>query len=400
MENKKPKLLLTYIESGMGHITSMQAVKEGLEKRHCDEFELKDFYPMNDDGKAKKYEEFQIKQVFNTNTVPGFGKFIFVLLEIFGRQFFLRLFHRTLLKGSTDSVVARYAAEKPDVIVSTNHYTTFCALEYQKRYDKNVMVATYNPDNNTHVWWDNREKLFIVNNDMAYREARRRGFPESSLKKVSYTVRNKLVNCTLTKAECRAKYNLPADKFTVIVADGAYAMANAKDFALELFCTEKPITVLFIAGKNEALYENMLKIKDILAAHGRDNVTLEVYPFMPDIHELYRAADVFVTKGGPNSIFDSVYMGTPVIVNYCSQPMEQKSYVLWVKTLGCGVGCFKKRKIRPLIESYIDNPALLDEYRKNVKKFEGMPSGSDAIADIISIEFKKHQAEVQSGKAK
>lgn len=398
MDNK-PKILFAFTESGLGHITSMQAIKEGIEKKYGDDFELVSIYPMNDDGPAKKYENFMIKQVINTNGHRGLGKFIFALLEVFGRQFFLRLFHRTIIKKSTDSVVNRLSEERPDIIISTNHYTTFCALEYQKRINPSVFVATYNPDNNTHVWWDNREKVFIVNSDKAYDEAISRHFKKEQLFKVGYTVRKTLVEYSLSKDESRKKYGLPLDKFTAILADGAYASANAKDFTMELLKTQKPLTVLFIAGKNQQMLETLNAIKDKLKAAGKDNITLEVYPFMPDIHELYRAADVFITKGGPNSIYDSIYMGTPVVVNYCSQPMEQQSYNLWVKDNQCGVGCFSKRKIRPLIESYIDNPQQLDEYKKNIAKFQGCPSGSEAAAEIIYAQYQKFK-ESNNGEAK
>lgn len=387
--NNKPKMLLTFIESGMGHITSLQSVKESLEKKYGDNFEIIDTYPMRDDGPAQRYEEFTIKQVLNTNHVPGLGIFIFFILEIIGKQCFLRFFHRTIMKKATDSVIDSFVRENPDLIISTNHYTTFCALEYKYRHNPDVFVATYNPDNNTHVWWDSRPSIFIVNNDLAYKEAVRRRFKKENLRQVDFTVRQKLVDANLTKTEYRQKYNLPLDKFTVIVADGAYASANAKKFTLELIKTDKPITIIFIAGKNAEMLEYMTKVKKDLEAQGKSNITFIVYPFMPDIHELYAASDIFITKGGPNSIFDSVYMGTPVIVNYYSQPMEKTSYKLWVKEFGCGVGCFKARKIRPLIESFIDNPSLMDEYRSNVQRFVKQPSGSDKVADIIYEEYLK-----------
>lgn len=267
--DKKPKILFAFTESGLGHITSMQAIKEGLEEKYNDDFEFVSIYPMNDGGPAKKYEEFMIKQVINTNGHRGLGKFIFALLELFGRQFFLRLFHRTIIKKSTDSVVKRFCEENPDIIISTNHYTTFCALEYQKRHNPNAFVATYNPDNNTHVWWDNREKVFIVNSDKAYKEALGRNFKKSQLFKVGYTVRKALMQYDLTKEESRKKYGLPTDKFTVILADGAYASANAKDFTLELLKTTKPLTLLFIAGEKPRNADNDERHKGQAFCHGK-----------------------------------------------------------------------------------------------------------------------------------
>ncbi|MEG1613389.1 MAG: glycosyltransferase [Clostridia bacterium] len=398
MEKRKPKLVLAFIESGMGHITSMQAVKEGLIRKYSDVFDIADVHPMDDNGPAKKYELFMIKQVLNTNTHKGFGPFIFFLLEILGRQWFFKLLHRTLIKASTDSAVDCFVKEAPDVIVSTNHYTTFCALEYKRKHNPNVLVVTYNPDNNTHVWWDGWSGIFIVNNEFAYDEALSRGFKKENMRKSSYTVRQKLVDSSLSKEEYRLKYNLPLDKFTVIIADGAYARAKSKDFAMELVKTDKPLTILFIAGKNDEMFANMTAERELLKKSNRTNITLEVYPFMPDIHELYKAADLFITKAGPNSIFDSLYMGTPVVVNYCSQPMEKKSYKWWVGRLHCGTACFNEHKIRPLVESYIENPSLLNEYKENLTKYAGQSSGSDEIADIVYTEYQKQKG-CANGKA-
>ena len=43
MEKKKPKVLLTYIESGMGHITSMNSIKASLEK-YSDKLDIVEDY--------------------------------------------------------------------------------------------------------------------------------------------------------------------------------------------------------------------------------------------------------------------------------------------------------------------------------------------------------------------
>lgn len=127
----------------------------------------------------------------------------------------------------------------------------------------------------------------------------------------------------------------------------------------------------------------MVKERYKLGKKGKTNITLRVYHFMPMIHELYKASDLFITKAGPNSILDSVLMGTPVCVNFCPQPMEKAAYIHFVKKLGCGFAQFKASKIRPTVEKLIDDPSLLDKYRDNIAGIAASENGADTIADFI-----------------
>lgn len=381
---KKVKVLATYIESGMGHITSIQAIVDSLNKNPNANCELVESYIMHGNRITEEYEKFLTKQVKQTNSCKFLGKLIFFSLDVLGAQYFMRLCNRTIFRKSMLATIEQIRKQNPDIVLSTHYYITFCALEYKRLYNPNCKVITYNPDNNTHCWWDGRDGMFLVNNPMARREAIRRGFKRENIVDVNSTVRQVLLETNGTKTYYRNKFNLPYDKFTVVVADGAYALAKSKPYTMELIKTDKPITILFIAGHNDKMFDYMMSVKKRLALEGRDNITLEVYRFLPNIHELYRAADLFITKGGPNSIYDSLYMGTPVVVNFCPQPMEKAAYTYYVKQCNCGFGVFNRYKIRPLVEKIIDNPSILDVPRQNLTKFRNIENGSDQIARYIN----------------
>ena len=51
----KKRVLMTYIESGMGHITSITSISDNLKKFYGDQFEIIDSYIMDeDDDKSLK----------------------------------------------------------------------------------------------------------------------------------------------------------------------------------------------------------------------------------------------------------------------------------------------------------------------------------------------------------
>lgn len=104
---------------------------------------------------------------------------------------------------------------------------------------------------------------------------------------------------------------------------------------------------------------------------------------MRNVYELYRAADVFITKAGPNSVLDCVLMNTPVIIDYYPHPIEKATKKLFVDKYGCGEYIKSPKKIRKRVEEFIDNPSLLSEYAENTKNFNKECNGADEIADII-----------------
>lgn len=393
-KNKKPRVLITYIESGMGHIMSATAIANKLKEKYGNELEIIEEHIMKCDNNKKqiKFEKFMSGQVKITNKVKGYGAFMFWLLEKLGQQRSLELIHKTIFKKATDGTIEAMRKRNPDVVISTHHFITLCAIELKKRYMPNLTIITYDPDNNVHCWWDNRSEIFITNNEIAVKEAiEKRKFKPEALKKVFFTARDSVVNAEGTKKDFRRKYGIPLDKFAVIVADGAYASANAKKYTLELMKTDLPLTIVMLAGKNEKVL-NYFKKK---AKKTKSNITLMPMGFTDKAHELYGACDVFITKGGPNAILDSLYMGTPVLANFYAQNMEKATINLFVNIMGCGVAIYNKKKARKQVEEWIKNPQLLDVYKDNIKKqLDKNQNGSSQIADIIMEEIEKKEKAV------
>lgn len=385
---KKPRVLITYIESGMGHIMSMKAIADELKKDYIDQLNLIETYIMQDDNDdvKLKFEKFLTNQTKMTNKVRFYGSAIFFILESFGKQHFMRFIHQTIFKKATDATIAAMLANEPDVIISTHYFITYCAIVLKKKFLPNLTVITYNPDNNVHVWWDNRGDIFINNNETASKEAyKRRHFSQKALHSVFFTARNDLINANKTKEEYRKIYDIN-NNFTIIIADGAYASGQAKTVCNQLLKTTRNVNILFIAGKNEKMYNYFSK----KALKVKKNINLKVLKFQSKIYELYAASDIFITKAGPNAILDCVFMKTPVIVDYYAHPIEKATANLFIDKLGCGKKVYRKRKILKEVEELIDHPELLEKYRQNIEKnLDKRNNGAKQIADIIVSELKK-----------
>ena len=381
----KPRVLVTYIESGYGHIVSAQAIAERLKDKYGDEMDIVETQIMRDDNDETliKFEKFLTTQTQATSRLRSYGDFVFGIINM-GRRPFMKFVHRTFFRKAVESMVQALWKRKPDVIISTHFFVTYCAMEYKNNVngERDVTVISYNPDNNVHVWWDSSSDLFITNNNLASTEAiRKRNYDYNKIKQVNFTVRKSVKEFDLTKEQCRQLYGIPQDRFCIMIADSAYAGGKGKSYCKWIARhTEQPLTVIFLAGKNKKMYEELRKFADTLP----HNIQLIPFEFTEKVYELYACADLFVTKAGPNSILDSLFVGTPIMIDNCPHPIERAACKLFVDSYGCGVTAFNKYKANRLINGYITDPSSLETYRQNiVKNIDKTCDGASQIADII-----------------
>lgn len=374
----KKKILVTFIESGFGHITSAKAISDSLKEQYGEKYNIIDCNIMKDSEKTVTFEKFLTKQTKATNKIHGYGFFIFTILEAFGGAKFLRFTHSTFFHSYVQATIEAFEKYKPDVIVSTHYFITYCAVEYKRKVDNNCLIVTYNPDNNVHPWWDNRDGIFITNNIYATEEAvEKRKFKSENCKTVNFACRTDLLECNESKEFYREKYGIDKDTFCVIVADGGYALGKCKAVTNELLKTNKKITIIAVAGKNEKVYNYFLN------KNPKENISFMSLPFVKNIYELYRAADLFITKAGPNAVSDCVFMNTPILIDYYPHPIEKATKKLFVDKFRCGEYIKSPRKIRKRVEELIENPHILDEYVKNTYNFKKECNGASEIACII-----------------
>ena len=385
---RKPRVVVSYIEAGMGHIVSAKAISDELKKNYGDKIDVVDLYFSKESKILKNYEKFLVDNVKRANKNAANSYMQFFFMNVFGKESSLKFVHNTTLLEYKNEMMKVFARKRPDMIVSTHFSPHHAAIELRNSHLNNMIVATYNPDPNVHGWWDNRADLFFVNNKYAKKQAIQDSkFLPLNVRQVGFTARENILNCNLTKEECRELHDLPQDKFTIILADGAYATSKLKIYANELCKSKKPMTLIIIAGKNKTVKEYFEAKQKTLPK----NITLKVFGYVDNIQELYRASDLFVTKAGPNAIQDSIFLGTPVLVNFFASPIENFTQKFFNNECGCGDTIMDKVKARKQIEKWIDNPELLRPYIENCHKFDNSKYGATEIAHEIYRTLKYHK---------
>ena len=395
----KQKILLTYVESGFGHISSMDGIYDVLCEKYGDIFDIQKSNILTEDGFTNliRINKFLIKQVQNTNKIPYFGRAIFPFISFLGGHKLLRFFHRQMANKSFRQGLYALRKRNPDVIVTNHYFTNLLAVEYKRRVNPDVVIINYNPDPTLHSFWDSRDGIFVVNNPLAYKKALKYKFKPDNLLQVTPCVRKCVENNTSSREQLREKYGLPRDKFTVVIADGGYMLGRGPKFAKKLIKSGLPITLCIIAGENKKRYKQFKDIEDgnakLKVAPG---MTLKTYPFMKEAYELYGAADVFLTKGGPNAVLDSIYMHTPVMINYCPHVIEAGTVKVFIDENGCGDTVYTPKKAVRRIKEFMADKSLLGVYEDKINELIAKGNGSDAVADIVVEHAKLKASEIEA----
>jgi UDP-N-acetylglucosamine:LPS N-acetylglucosamine transferase len=192
--------------------------------------------------------------------------------------------------------------------------------------------------------------------------------------------RKEIMEVTESKAFYREKYGLPQDRFTVMIAAGGYGKSGMSRVVKALVKHVKyPITLVAICGTNKRLYQKLQRMKDTV----QTKVDIRPYEFVDKVYELNRAADVFLTKGGPNAMLDSALMGVPVGVYYFASNIEYVSTYLFTDVLNCGRSFYQSWRIVKWINECVSDPTILDIYIHGANKVRQDGNGAVQIAQFI-----------------
>ena len=376
----KMKILITYVEAGNGHKVASQAIADALKEINTNqEFEIIEKNLFETNSRLKKYQDFLIKEVKKASASPIHSNIQLAFMNIFGAQNTLKFVNGFVYKSVRDLYINEIKKIKPDIIIDTHYFCAYCAVTYRNNFDRNCRVITYDPDNNVHGWWDRRVDKFVVNNQYAYKEAIQKHFKENQVERVSFITRKNILETNGTKDFYRKKYNIPQSDFVVKLADGIYGEAKMKSYIYELIKTDKRLSIIAIAGKNEKLYKELQELRTKLPS----NISLFPFPFVKEINELIIASDLFITKAGPNAVLDSVYLRVPIVINYYANKIEEATKRIFVDECKCGLYISDKKKCRKYVEECITDRSILNNFIENEKVFDKLKSGGSEIAKII-----------------
>jgi 1,2-diacylglycerol 3-beta-galactosyltransferase len=225
------------------------------------------------------------------------------------------------------SLVALYRSFKPDVIVSVHPLLNEPAL--RARADSGMravpFVTVITDLGRVHESWLTKEAdAIVVPAREVYDRALSRDVSPERLHLIGHPIHPKFDDVQGTKAEMRERLGLPADATIVLLMAGGEGGGKLYDTAVALANARLPIHLVVVCGRNEAMRARLEETAATLPT------PVTALGFTDRVPELFRAADLLVSKAGPGAIAEADAAQVPIVV-YDYVPGQELGNVEFVR---------------------------------------------------------------------
>lgn len=376
----KIRVLFAKTEAGMGHIVPLTSIKETFEKEYGDEFEIifSNFFVDSNNKDLLRFNNLLISEVKKANKSHAYGFASTTLMNIAGSKLSSCFVMKWKEKGVYKASLQYLDSLKPDVVVSS-HFSTNYYAEHMKN---KPLTVVYSPDVQIIKLFAYKSDLTLTPVEYGYQKAlKKHRFNKENLKLVDTCIKNEAIENKLSKEEAAKSLGIDSNKFTVCVADGGYGIGRALKILNECIKLNLELNLIIICGKNEEMYEQILKIKE------QNKTNVKIYPVSFKDYSLNYiiCSDLFCGKAGANAIAEAVYFGKPVIVTGCATQVELDNYKYYSKIVGCAVHISKPKKIVEKIIELKNNKDRLNRLSNNALSIHENFGSKKAAEEIYKL---------------
>lgn len=356
----RPSILFATIAAGGGHVATARAMAEAIERYYPGEFELRVSDYMKDVGVTgldRRHKQ-SWRRALRYPVLARTGQRI---IDSFPRQYMA--LQRRILRSFARAAAADLNADPPQLVVSNHGLITTGLAEAKRLYDLRLPVLTFatEPHNISAYWAEPRADLIVVPSEEVRRDLLRLGVPPNKLEVVGYPVRQSFLNPP-SKEEARGQLGI-RNRFTCLVTFGGEGVGGDQRRLVEtLLNSDSARQVVAVTGRNEALLAVLRKLS-------ASNDRLKVEGFVEDMAPYLAAADVFVGKAGPASVYEALAIGRPVLLTGYAG-LNERGVLRFVEREG--LGCYVRTRVSLLraVRRYASEPALSTEVALRCKALD------------------------------
>lgn len=137
-----------------------------------------------------------------------------------------------------------------------------------------------------------------------------------------------------------------------------------------------PLQLAVVAGRNERLRRRLEAVDWPVPTY--------IYGFVRTIPEMMAAADVIVTKAGPNTIAEALAVGRPMILTHYL-PGQEEGNVDYVVQGGAGRYAPEPEQVKEAIREWLSRPEVLTSFAQRAAAMGYPDAALDAARWIWEI---------------
>ena len=352
-------LILMAERTGTGHKSAANAIERNLVERGCTVKQLNCFPLMGKIG--VKMENCYI---------PLTTKYPLVWKMAHGaQQMFPGFVHNMVYSRLKKTLLKEIQEFQPDVIVSVHCMITKAVSKLLRKNNLKIpffinVIDLVNPPK---VWRDKRADMSFLPTEVVRQQYLRLGFKPEQLLVSGFPIREDIVIPNEPKKV--------TEKVRILMVNPSINLKKNLGFVRELVHIDN-VEIKFVCGRDEHLFQALMEEKKRNPLLSK----VEIFGFVKNMPELLNWAQILLTKAGPNMLLEGTRSGTAVVVTGHIPGQEAHNYE-YITRNKCGARCENPKKIRTLVQSWIDN-GLLQEYLANTLQAGGN-NGTQIIADYI-----------------
>ncbi len=364
-QNKKPRILFLFSDTGGGHRSATEAIIEALQLEYGDSFsfEMVDIF--------KDYAPRPL------NRLPDWYPYMVKAPQLWGASFYAtngrsqaRAITATMWPVAARTARAIIRNHPSDLVVTVHPIATSFILKALGRQKRPPFITVVTDMVTTHaLWFDRRSDLICVPTEAARLKAVHYGMPEEKLIVVGQPVARKYSVPAGNKDVLREKLGWPKDKTIVLLVGGGEGMGPLAKTARAIAESGLDVGIVIVAGRNQRLKSGLEKHHWAVPAF--------IYGFTKEMPDFMRAADVLVTKAGPGTIAEAFNAHLPIIL-YARLPGQEDGNVTYVCETGAGVWASTPKRVVTTLRSWVEHP----EEREKVVAACRLASRPDASITI------------------
>jgi 1,2-diacylglycerol 3-beta-galactosyltransferase len=224
------------------------------------------------------------------------------------------------------------------------------------------------------LWYHRRADLCIVPTQQAYERALRFGLRPEQVLLAGLPVADRFCTPAGNKDQLRQRFGWEQDRPLVLLVGGGEGMGPLEKTAHALVDTGAQISLVVIAGRNQALKTRLENTRWPIPVH--------IFGFVREMPDFMRAADILVTKAGPGTICEAMNAALPIIM-YSHLPGQEDGNITYVEEGGAGVWAPRPDLIAAVVRDWIDHPDKRLQIAAASQKL-ARPQAARQIAHILA----------------
>jgi 1,2-diacylglycerol 3-beta-galactosyltransferase len=341
------RFLFLFSDTGGGHRASAQAVKDEMARLYGNAatVEMVDIFVEMRRWPFDRFPEWYPAAV-GLNGVPWH-----VSYHLSDALPVVKLLSRMVWPYAGPSLCHLLARHPADVMVSFHGVPNAALLLARREMALRTPFAIVTLDLvSVHAgWFTPGAHKYIVPTEAARQRALRTGVTAKRIHVIGMPTRRSFVEVRdMAQTEARELLGLPQGRPIVLMIGGGEGMGPLVP-AVQAIVERKPDACLVvIAGRNQALHDALQALEAPVPVH--------VEGFVTNIAVWMRAADILVTKAGPNTLAEAFISGLPLVL-YAAIPGQEEGNILHVVENDAGVWAPKPQAVADAVMELLADPA-------------------------------------------